>query len=823
MSLVFSGGDLIAQNTTVTGRVIDASTREPVPFANVYFQNTREGAVTDFDGFYKVTTSRHADSLVASFIGYVKSTSHVIQGKDQTINFSLESQTISLKELVFVAGENPAYEILKQVVRHKALNDKRSLNYFDYDSYNRIEISIDNMTDKWRENPLVGKVIRKLDSIKIITDESGKRIIPVFLSECLSRYYVKNNPESRKEQIQKTRVSGIGVEDGGLLSQLIGSSFQEYNFYKNWVNILDKDFISPIADGWKTYYDYDLVDSMLYIDGDSCYRLTIYPKNAEDLAFTGTMWITKDTYSLKQIDVNIQKASNLNFIDNLKIQQKLVGTEAGPWLPVKTRVIIDVAQLTPNSAGFLVKFYNSNKDFNINDEKESKFYNNPIELSEQYLEKDPDYWEKHRYDTLTSDEKMLFVLVDSLQEFPRIKRISDIVKTASAGYYRKNVIDYGPVLYLYSHNNVEGNRVRLGLKTNEYLSKKFTLRGYGAYGFGDNRFKYGLYAGYIFNRKPWTELQYGRRYDIDQVGLPWDALTENYFFLAFTRFGILNQPYISDLHILRFDSYIGAGFSQKVTLRRETFTPLYNFAYYKSGSERSNDIGTNFINSTLSYSLRYARDETFVINGNQRISMGIRKWPAITATYTYGLKGVWGSDFEYHKLDLSFEHLLKLGLLGISTYNITAGKIFNPVPYPLLYTHIGNETIFYTTAAFSLMNYFEFVSDEYVSLRYQHNFEGFILNRIPLIRKLKWRLVGNANLIWGKISEENRNLIPAEYPEGFVLDTFKSLEDKPYIELGYGIENIFKVARIDFFHRLSYLDSPSARSFGIKISFQLIL
>ncbi len=811
-----------AQLTEVSGQIIDASTGEAVPFANVFFKSTQSGTTSDFEGYFTLSTPAKVDSLVVSFTGYKKRSFPVIIGISQLINVRLEPDVINLDELIFLAGENPAYPIMRNVMANKSANDKRSLAFFEYESYNRIEISLNNLSDNFKKKKMVQQVLEKLDSIQIVKDENDRQILPIFVSETLSEYYVKNNPESRKEKILKTRISGVGIEDGSFISQLTGSSFQEYNFYKNWLNILEKEFISPIADGWKFYYDFELVDS-LEVEGINCYQINVYPRNDEDLAFTGTIWITKGTYALKQLDLTITGSANLNFIASIKIQQILNQSTAGPWLPSKSRVIIRVKPFSENTAGLLVKFYNSSTHWETGRERDAKFYNNPIEINEDFQEQDISFWETNRHDSLSADEKLVFSLVDSLKDIPVVKTYSDIIKTVSNGYYRKGKIDFGPILYAYSYNDIEGHRVRLGFRTNEYFSAKFTLRAYGAYGFNDHDFKYGIIASYIFNRKRWTELIYAKRFDIDQVGLPWDALTENYFFLALTRFGTLNQPYFSDIHALRLTSQLGAGFTQHITLWRESFSPLYGFGYYEDLQPGSGDILSDFVNSTLSYELRYARDETFVVNGNQRISMGIRRAPALTGKYTYGLKGVLGGDFEYHRLDLSFEHKFKLGLLGVSQYKISAGKVFNPVPYPLLEVHIGNETIFYTTAAFNLMDFFEFVSDTYASLRYQHHFEGFILNRIPLMRKLKWRLVGNANILWGSVSQINKDLIPPFDQDGTPVQTFQSLENKPYVELGYGIENIFRVVRIDFFHRLTHLDQPDVRPFGVKISFQLIL
>ncbi len=810
-----------AQQTFISGRVIDATTRDPIPFCNIYFNSTKEGTITDFDGYYKLESNQTADSLTASFIGYKRESFPLIANENQRINITLLSSTINLQEIVFHAEENPAFAIMRQVINNKRKHDKRELDYYEYESYNRTEIAIYNISDKLKKNKTVANVLQTLDSIKVITDEEGRRILPLFVSENLSDYYIKTNPEYRKEIIKKSRITGVGLEDGEFMSQLLGSSFREYNFYKNWINIINKEFVSPLTDGWKLYYDYYLIDS-LNIDGQLCYQLSIFPKNSEDLAFAGSMWITKENYALKQIDLTISQVSNLNFIESLKIQQVLKPTTAGQWLPSKTRVIIDVGELSKKFAGTIIKFYNSNNNWIIDNPRKVKFYKPSVEVREDFMELDPIYWDHHRHDSLSEDDKILFPMVDTLRSIQRIKNYGSIVKIFVTGYYRNGKIDIGPLLYTYSYNNIEGNRLRIGLRTNEFFNNKLTFRGYLAYGFNDKRIKYGLFAHYVIRKKPWIEIIYGSRYDIDQVGLQPAILNDYVFFSAITRFGTLKQPYVNNVNAMRFKADLGKGFSSEITLRRTYFNPLYSFAYYKNLDPNSNEILSDFIDTSLSFEIRYARDETFLINGNQRVSTGIRRAPAINIKYTHGFDDFLGGDFTYHKLSFKFQHRFKLGFVGVSNYAISAGKVFNPLPYPLLFVHIGNETIFYSTVSYNMMNYFEFVSDRFISLKYDHHFEGFILNRVPLLSKLKWRMIGNVNTIWGDVNPVNHSIIP-EYDEmGNLIDNFGSLQNKPYIEIGYGIENIFKVFRLQFFHRLNYLENPAIKPFGIKIGFQFI-
>ncbi len=436
---------MYAQETVVKGKVTDANSGDPIPFANLIFQGTTVGATTDFDGNYQLRTMRPVDTLVISCVGYRVKKKAVSRGVVQTVNIQIEEAVANLQEVVVEAGENPAYEILRRVVRNKNHNDKRKLTAYEYDTYTKVEIDIDNMSDKFRQRRIMKKVTPVLDSVDRIAGEDGKPILPLFISESVSKFYYRNAPNMRYEHIKKSKINGVGIEDGTLVTQLVGSSFQEYNFYQNWLTILTKDFVSPIADGWRLYYDYDLTDSV-YVGDYFCYRLDFRPRSPQDLAFTGTVWITKADYALKQIDVTVGRQANLNFIEKIKIQQELAPVGNGAWLPIKNRVLIDVSEITNNSAGMLAKFYTSNKNFAINRPYEPAFYKNPIVMAEDArLDESETSWDTLRHEPLSDTEKSVYRMIDTLQNIPVVRTYTDIAKIAINGYYDAGKIYLGPV------------------------------------------------------------------------------------------------------------------------------------------------------------------------------------------------------------------------------------------------------------------------------------------------------------------------------------------------------------------------------------------
>ncbi len=801
------------------GKVTDAETGDPIAFASVFLQGKTSGITTDFEGNYLLKVSSIGDSLSVSYLGYTTQSKVLAKTPEQTLNFQLWPVAFELGTFVFEAGENPAFEVIRQAVAKREEYDKRKLDAYQSKNYTKIEIDIDNLSEDFNQRKSVRSVTAVLDSIRQLTNEEGEKILPVFFSETVSSFYYRNNPELRKEVIEKTKVTGVGITDGSTTSQITGSVFQEYNFYKNWLSILNKDFISPIADGWKTYYDYDLLEDVL-VGQDSCYKLQVYPRREQDLAFTGTIWIKKADYSLKQVDLTIPKAANLNFVERIKIQQELVATTAGALMPSKTRVLLKIGQLTGNSAGLLAKFYTATDSIVVNQVLETSFFDQAVVLKPDFNQVSADYWKNRRPDPLSEEELAVLQMVDTLKKIPIIRFYSEALKFFATGYLPVKKLDLGPWTEFGNYNNVEGLRLGFGMRTNYSFSNRFLIEGYGAYGTVDRRWKYKLASTWILSRRHWTTLGIRVGRELDQVGLEMENLEGNSIFLAASRFGTLRRPFVSTNQRFTFQREFFKGFLVTSSLNRSQFDPLFDFYYYEQGSKA---LKTNFQATEIRTGVRYGRDEIILINDNTRASLGSNKWPIVEMNFAKGFPSL-GSSLDYTKLNFYLYHRINLGLFGVGRYEVDAGKIWGEVPYPILENHLGNETLFYTTAAFNTMNFNEFASDRFVSLRYRQSFEGFLFNSIPKVKKLKWRLVGNANVLMGSVSDQNILNIPVTTPNGSVLDSFGRLDPKvPYLELGYGIENIFRFFRVDFFHRMTYLDRPEARPFHVKVSAQVIL
>lgn len=805
-----------AQTTVVKGKVTDAETGESLPFVNVIFYGIKTGTTTDFDGYYQIETQLPVDSIVFSYVGYGKVIRAVEKGKNQTLNVQMKSSSAELREFVIKPGTNPANIIIKRVQQNKKLYNIEKLEAYEYESYNRVQLAVDNITEALKERKVYKEIAPLFDTMSAF-DESGQaKVLPVFVSESLSNYYFRKDPRRTKEEIIATKVSGVGVGDDSYISQVLGATFQQYNFNENNLYILDKDFISPISVQSLSYYVFILQDSV-YLDGKKCFEIRVEPKNEKDLVFRGTIWIADSSYALKRLALEITDAANINFVEKLKIQQELVEVDEGAWLPAKTRVLLDVADFTGDMLGIVGLYYNSNRNHKVNQQKPLSFFEEKISIDPDIYNRDQGFWDRSRHEKISAEDIRIYGMVDSLKNKPIIKSYVDLVEVLVDGYRPIGKIDIGPYWYLAGWNPLEGFRTRIGLRTNEDFSKKWVFKAFGAYGFGDEQFKYGLDAKHILSRKKWTTIGLSARRDVELIGLTDRDYGTSAMFDAFSTFGS-NRLNRAEEYLFTAERELLKGYTQKVSFgsKHFIFEPQEGFNFqYRSMPElgESSPLQSNFRTTTLQLEGRWSYKELYVIRKNKRVSLGNYKAPVVTLSYTHGFRDLLMSDFHFQKWGLHVWQFNSLANLGTFEYNFRAGKTFGTLPFPALEVIRGNQSPFSIKDGFNMMNFYEFIADAYIMGHYEHQFNGLIMNRIPLLQRWKWRSFVNAKAIYGALSSANENLIPADIRNNLGVNTF---DQRAYAEVGYGIENILKVLRVDFIHRLSYLEHSGVRPFAVK-------
>lgn len=853
LGLLLTGRLAVAQRLTLSGQVVEAASGEPVPFASIFVPRTSTGITADVEGKFKLTVEGTPDSLAASSLGFLTLRKKLTDAPQQTILFRLrKGGGVALGEVVVSSRqpENPAFRILREVQKHKPENERTALHSAEFGSYNRIEVSLADLP-KSMANRKVVKDIRALavrQGAAAAADPDAP--LPVFASEVGSQVYVKYGPPlHRREDIQHKQMRGAGPREGSVLSQMLGSNFQNFDFYPNWQNILGKDFISPISAGGRLTYDYDLQDSLL-VGQDMCYKIRVTPRRAHDLAFAGTIWITKEGYALRRLDVIASEHANLNFVTDLRIFQELTPPAQGPGLATRTRLVVAI-QPGEKQAALRVRFTTLNSDFRRNVEHDGSFYNQPIVSTVMEPGTDSEtsglvsglrqkgetegYFDKNRPDTLSLSERQTFAVLDSARELPSVRSTLDWIDLFINGYKRvggeNSQIELGPIINTFARNNYEGARFRLGFRTTPAFSRNVVLQPYVAYGTKDGRFKYGLRASYIAERRHWTVFGGEYRHDVEQYALlDNDFLPDNNLFVAASRWGRFKEglPLVRDLSLLSVQRDFFRGFTQTVILRYQNSVPQFQVRTQpRPGGDPSILTPEKLHQTELVLESRYAPDENLVQAENRRRAIGLKRWPVFTFRYTFGTIDWFRGNNTYSKYNLLMTHSVSAGHFGRLNYRIEGSYIPSEVSYLILKTPLGNQTPFYNANSFNLLNYFEFVTDRSVSLRLDHHFEGVIMNAIPGIRSFNWRLVATANFLYGGLTDANKLSPIDRRGHQFLLP---SLGRTPYIEAGYGIENIFKFIRVDFIHRVTYRDAPPTTrggsappNFAVKVGAQFRL
>ena len=830
-----------AQTTyTVTGLVTNARTGEPVPFASVALVGKQSGTVADENGFYKLVVTRLTDSLAVSSMGFALMRKRIdAERESQAVDFKLVPTGQSLDEVVIHAGENPAFRILREVRKNRSSNDRSRLSAYESDTYTKTQIALSHVSAKMSSNPLMKRVKEGMSKGDSLLDDEGNRLLPLLFSESVSRFYFRSSPKQKREDIRKTRIRGVAVDDAGLSSQLLGgTSLVNQNFFDNYIPILGKDFASPIGDNWKNWYEFYLADTLL-IGNRVCYEIQFDPKRPEDLAFVGKAWIDTTTYALCQIETHIGPRANLNYIRRLMISQELepvmdtTGGNTKPmgWLPVGINLVADLTAVGKNSLGLRAELTMSSSNFVINQPRPVSFYEQPLELSDTVATANDDFWRNARADiagspSLSQNDRKAERMITQLRDIPAVKTAEFIGQVAVTGFYKLGGFDIGPYPYLLAANSVEGLRMRLGFRTNDEFSRHVVLRGYVAYGTLDRQMKYGAEVDYIFSRQHWTLLGVKTSFDLERLGITPELVGGNRMFYALTRFGRYRGGYQTNQQEIFFRTEPVRGVMLTGTLGTRTFDPLFPY-FYRTTPELGDKSPTESTLTDAYWSIeaRLARKEKYILDGNERITLGTKRAPVLTIRYTHGSTAM-GGTYSYDRITLRAQQSLRVGTLGRMTYLLTAGYTPSTVPVPMLFPHIGNPTFLLTPNTFNRMQFYEFVSDQFVAIHMQHRFEGFLFNRLPLVRRLNWRLVANADALWGSLSAKNKAIEAIRTgANGERSVRFGSLNGAvPYLELGYGIENIFKILRIQAIHRLTYLSSPNGQpvdKFTVKAALSL--
>ncbi len=804
---------VLSQVTKIMGTITDARSKEPLPFVNIIIKGTTVGTLTDFAGKYAIDTKVTGDSIRVSMMGYESTTKKIIKYQFQTIDFELSPINLDLPEVVIKYKGNPAEVILKKIIQNKQKNSLRSFESYQNKAYTKIELDANNISNRLKNLKLMkpfGFVFTYMDTSTV----NGKAYLPVFISETMSDIYFRKSPKSKKEIITATRTSGF---ENLNFAQFLGNFSQEVDIYNNFIFLFEKNFISPIADFGLDYYKYYLVDS-LFIGNQWCYQIMFKPRHKQELAFTGKLWAADTSYAIKKIELRIDPDANINFINDLMLQQEYEWTNQQFWMVTKDYMVADfnILDKSKRTLGFFGQrtVISSNYSFDPPDSK--KFFSIPANIMEKpdASGKDENYWQENRPEKLSKKEMNIYKMSDTVKNLTVFRKYNDFFYGLFTGYLPWGKLEIGPYFRLYSFNGVEGSRFRIGARTGNNFSKKIQLEGFAAYGTKDLTFKYGADLIYVFNKNPRRVLTINYKYDVEQLGTSFSAIkTDNILASLFHR-GPNNKLTLTREYKITYEHEWFTGLSNTFSLNHREIFPLGSteFIIYPYG-DKTPVLMSSIYTTEARIDVRLSFRERYISGQFYRISIS-SIYPIIQLSYCYGMPNVFKSDFEYHRIELNVKQWFNFATIGWSKYIVQTGKIWGTLPYPLLKIQDGNQTFFFDEYSSNLMNYYEFLSDEYISAYYTHHFEGLLFNKLPLLRKLKWREVAYVQGVYGNLTGKNTSF--SQFP-----DQLRSFNKEIYWETGVGIENIFKFFRIDCIWRLSHLhdkENPNVSKFGVFAS-----
>jgi hypothetical protein len=631
------------QTTTVKGTVSDEK-GEPIPYARVRFSGTKIGALTDTVGAFFLQSYYATDSIQVQFIGYKTKSIKIKKDSEQTLKINLEIQSTDYKDVVvLISSESPAVALHKKVIANKPINNKEKLGAYQYKLYNKIQLDLNNLGDKFQQNGLVKRmdlVMNYLDST-----QDGNTYLPVILTESLSDFYFKNQPKQKKEVVQATKITGI---ENVQVNQFLGDMYLDLNVYDNIYDLFNKSFISPLAPFARSYYQFVLEDST-FIGSDWCYKLRFEPKRTGDLAFTGEMWINDTTYAVKQIKASISPDANLNYIQNFYFEHVFDQVQNEVWMLTEERLILEF-RLTEESKvlGMFGRKYSKRSDFVINQAKDNSFYtDNSVEMSDSAKVRSAEYWQSNRPIKLNVQEKHIEEMVDSLSKTSFYKSMKKLVYFATTGYFQFNKIELGNATSLISKNPVENYRVAFALRTSNDFSKRLELGGRVAYGFGDEKLKYAGKIRYNITPKKRGMLTGIYSYDIEQIGQSPTAASMGSTFATvfntapFDKLTFVNKIGLNLEKDIKKDLILYGGFEWK------SYTPL-GLANYQRVLNFDTVNVSNIKTFEFIGRVRWTKGEEFLSGYFDRTSLR-SAYPIFSLQAIIGMKNIFGSEYNYQQ------------------------------------------------------------------------------------------------------------------------------------------------------------------------------
>lgn len=833
-----------AQQTEVKGVVADSVTGERLPYAAVILKGTDIGGATDDDGRFAFSVPNAPATLQISYLGYDSRELRIVpNGKPIELSVRLAPSGIALNEVTvkpkrekYRKKGNPAVEFVRHVISLRKENDPRDHDYFSYDHYEKMFFAKNDYTPKPKKKK--GKN-GKFDFLEEYVDtlDDGITVLPVSEKEKVQTVYYRKSPRSEKRVVRGYKSSGIDEifsSDG--VQQFLGEVFREVDIFQNNIPLFLQRFVSPLSSIGPNYYKYYLMDTV-QVNGRRCVDLGFVPFNSETFGFTGHLYVTLDsTYFVQRAVFNVPKDINLNFVSRLTIQQDFERMPDGTRIITKDDISVNF-KLTERTKGMYARRLNiyTHHSFDPPGGERLRVFDEPapvITLEGSHRRPD-DFWTEHRpAEGKNRNPNSTEKLMARLKTIPVYRIMMKGLSILVGGYVpthrepEKSKFEFGPMNSTVNYNKMEGLRLRVGGTTTPAFSKRLFLDGYVAYGCKDEKVKYDALVEYSFNDRkefrkeyPMHSLRFEYMYDVNKLGQDYMYTSKDNMMLMIRRKqdNIISYLRQAELTYTR-EHYNGWSYNAIVRNRREYATSYV--AFERIGSDGTATPVDHYDMTALELRLRYGRNEKFYQTRNQRVPITFDAL-IFNASHVMAKKNFLGSDYDYHRTDIGMQKRFWFSAFGYLDCILKAGKVWTKVPYPLLILPNANLTYTIQPESYTNMNALEFINDEYASWDITYYMNGNLLNRLPFIKKLKWREVFCFRGLWGHLTDKNN---PAKSGgEGLFRfpDSTYAMGRAPYMEASVGIENIFNFLRIDYVWRLNYRNHRDIQKSGVRMTMAL--
>ena len=828
-----------AQN--IQGVVTDSLTNEPIPYLSVFYEGKGVGSITDNDGNYKVETRKGWNKLTFSAVGYVTKVVNIIPGVTKNLNVRMRPDDIMLDEVVvkpkrekYSRKNNPAVELMKKVIAHKKNNKLSENDYYQYNKYQKITMSLNDVTPEMLDKGMYKKMPFLKDQIELC-EETNKFILPISVDETASQKIYRKHPKSEKTIIKGMSSTGVNelFATGDMLSTVLKDVFTDVNIYDNDIRLLQYPFISPISSSDAiSFYKFYIMDTT-FVDKDKCFHLTFVPNNSQDFGFTGHLYVLADSsYTVKKCTMNLPKKSGVNFVDNMDIIQEFEQLPNGEWV-LKTDDMIVEMTLMKIMQGFQIRRTTRYSDYAFDELPQQLFKRKGAEIKEaDAMMRGDDFWNQYRPVPLTQTESSMDMLVKRLEQMPGFKYVIFVLKAFIENFVETGTkehpskVDIGPVNTMISNNYIDGLRLRMSAQTTANLNPHLFFKGYYAYGFKDHRSKYMGEVEYSFNKKeylprefPKNSITFSYQYDVMSPTDKFLKTDKDNVFVSFKTSTVDQMSYVRNI-ALKYENETQFGLKTTVEVKHSTDEPTGGLAYITNDDQKTLVPEIQTMEASLAF--RYAPGETFVNTKQRRIPVSFDA-PVFTLSHTAGFKGVLGGEYNYNLTEIGLYKRFWFSSWGKIDMFVKGGAQWNKVPFPLLIMPAANLSYILQRETFNLINNMEFLNDRYASLDVSWDLNGKIFNRIPLLKKLKWREAIGFKMLYGHLTDKNN---PMKHPGDSELFLFPTRDGRPtsfvmdpktpYMECSVGIHNIFKILHIDYVRRLNYLDHPDANKWGVR-------